>query len=166
MEDLTKVTSFGAVDADTDSLLDACFEDHEAYLRAQDHSKFLIIGRKGSGKTAIYRKIIGERTHDRFSFGHDFTDYPWHLHDHQALKGVPEEQRFVQSWRYLICLTSAKILLNQDQSQPCSDAALQHLAKLENLFLTHTVHAILTLLNCFLSSGNYALRHHLSGIWG
>lgn len=132
MKQLIDAINFGAVDADTDSLLDACFEDHEAYLSAQDHSKFLILGRKGSGKTAIYKKILSDKTHDRFSFGHDFTDYPWHLHDHQSLKGVPEEQRFIQSWRYLICLTTAKILLNQDQSQPCSDAALHHLSKIES----------------------------------
>jgi hypothetical protein len=132
MVELRNVKDFGTVDADTDPLLDECFENHEAYLRAQDHSKFLILGRKGSGKTAIYRKILSDQKFCRFSFGHDFTDYPWHLHDHQSLKGVPEEQRFTHSWRYLISLTCAKILLNQDQSQPCSDVALQHLAKLES----------------------------------
>ena len=40
---LSEVESFGAVDADADKLLDACFEDHEAYREAKSHSKFLIL---------------------------------------------------------------------------------------------------------------------------
>ena len=118
MKDLSIVEEFGAVDADADTLLEQCFEDHDAYLDARSHRKFLILGRKGSGKTAIYRKLLRDRSSDQFSFGHDFTDYPWYLHDHQRISGVPDEQRYTQSWRYLISLTVAKILLNQDQSQP------------------------------------------------
>ena len=59
MRELYQVESFGAVDADADELLDTCFEDHEAYLEAKSHKRFLVIGRKGSGKTAIYRKLRG-----------------------------------------------------------------------------------------------------------
>ena len=66
MRELSEVADFGSVEAMLIPLLDTCFEDHEAYLRAQDHSKFLILGRKGSGKTAIYRKLLGEKAHDRF----------------------------------------------------------------------------------------------------
>lgn len=45
--------------------------------------------------------------------------------------GVPEEQRFTHSWRYLILLTLAKILLNQDGSQPWSEESLEELDKIE-----------------------------------
>src|SRR4051794_25461786 len=88
--------SFGGIDADADRLLDECFEDHDAYLQARDHKRFLIIGRKGSGKTAIYRKLISRPSakFDVFAFGHDFTDYPWQHHDKQEAVGVPEEERF------------------------------------------------------------------------
>jgi hypothetical protein len=30
--DLREVESFGGIDADTDQLLDECFDDHEAYF--------------------------------------------------------------------------------------------------------------------------------------
>ncbi len=123
------------VDADADKLLDVCFEDHEAYLDAKSHTKFLVLGRKGSGKTAIYRKLMREERYKTFSFGHDFSDYPWQLHDKQGQLGVPEEHRFLQSWRYLILLTLSKVLLNQDRSQPWSDAAQEALAKIERFIV-------------------------------
>lgn len=94
---LTEIDTFGGLDADTDKLLDQCFEDHEAYLSAVQHQRFLILGRKGSGKTAIFKKIISMRQHNIFTFGHTFTDYPWHHHDKQEAIGVPEEERFVHS---------------------------------------------------------------------
>ena len=37
---LSDVDNFGAVDADNDDLLLQCFEDHEAYLRVRDRSRF------------------------------------------------------------------------------------------------------------------------------
>jgi len=132
---LSQVDSFGGVDADADKLLEACFEDHEAYLAAKSHNKFLVLGRKGSGKTAIYKKLMQEKRFDAFSFGHDFSDYPWQLHDKQGELGVPEEQRYLQSWRYLILLTLSKMLLNQDHSQPWSDDAQEALAKVEKFLV-------------------------------
>jgi hypothetical protein len=131
MKSLLDVSTFGSTDADSDDLLDEAFQNHEAYTEAIAHRKPLVIGRKGSGKTAIFRKIIRARQHDVFAYGHTFSEYPWHHHNLQAMLGVPEEQRFVHSWRYLILMTLAKILLNQDSSQPWSDRGLDELAKLE-----------------------------------
>lgn len=131
MRSLIDVVSFGSTDADSDDLLEQAFQDHEAYVEAIEHRRPLVVGRKGSGKTAIFRKIIRLRQHDVFSYGHTFSDYPWHHHNLQGMVGVPEEQRFTHSWRYLILMTLAKILLNQDNSQPWSDRALDELGKIE-----------------------------------
>lgn len=135
MKKLYEIETFGGIDADTDSLLDTCFEQHEAYLQSKGHKRFLVLGRKGSGKTAIFRKFISTRSHDFFSFGHTFSDYPWHHHDKQAAIGVPEEERYVHSWRYLILLSIAKILLNQDQSQPWSEGSFEDIRKLEKFVI-------------------------------
>ncbi|MET8044842.1 hypothetical protein ABZU25_28745 [Micromonospora sp. NPDC005215] len=131
MIELHTAEHFGAVDADADELLRACFQDHEAYTRAREFRSFLILGRKGSGKTAIYRRFVLERSHDVFSFGHSFEDYPWHHHDLQAQIGVPEERRFIHSWKYLILMSLAKVVLNQDQSQPWSLEAMDDLVALQ-----------------------------------
>jgi len=129
------ISNFGGTDADEDPLLLQSFEDHPAYLQILNHDRFCILGRKGSGKTAIFKKILKDRTSDSFAFGHTFTDYPWHHHDKQRKVGVPEEQCFVQSWTYLCLVSLSKILLNQDGSQPFSDSSLPHLGRLENFIL-------------------------------
>lgn len=135
MIDFNSIMNFGGTDADEDSLLLRSFEDHPAYLQMIKHQKFCILGRKGSGKTAIFKKILKERQPNTFSFGHTFSDYPWHHHEKQKRLGVPEEQCFVQSWAYLCLISLSKILLNQDNSQPFSESALKHLEKVENFIL-------------------------------
>ena len=130
--DLRKVDDFGGIDADADELLKDCFQDHPAYQAARDHKRFLIIGRKGSGKTAIFKKLITERDPQMFSFGHTFEDYPWAHHDLQSESGVPEERRYIHSWKYLILLSVGKILLNQDQGIPWDDDSMSSLEKLES----------------------------------
>jgi hypothetical protein len=130
--DLREVEDFGAIDADADELLRECFQDHPAYTSARMNSSFLVLGRKGSGKTAIYKRIITDKSHDRFAFGHSFDDYPWHYHDLQAQTGVPEERRYVHSWKYLILMSISKILLNQDNSQPWSEEAMHALLAVED----------------------------------
>lgn len=132
MTRLADVQTFGAIDADVDDLLETCFQDHEAYSSVIAHDRFLVVGRKGSGKTAMFKKIIRTRQWDVFSYGHTFSDYPWHHHGLQGFVGVPEESRYMHSWQYLILMTAAKLLLNQDQSQPWSDDVVDDLGKLES----------------------------------
>jgi hypothetical protein len=130
-EKLHDIPNFGGIDADADSLLRDCFRDHPAYISVRDMDRFLVLGRKGSGKTAIFKRMVTERAPEVFAFGHTFDDYPWHHHDLQAQAGVPEERRYIHSWKYLVLMGLAKILLNSDQSQPWSDEAADALARLE-----------------------------------
>lgn len=132
---LKDISAFGAVDADADALLDQCFENHEAYNAALAREKFLLIGRKGSGKTAIFKKINKLHQYDTFSYGHTFTDYPWHHHAKQISTGTPTELCFEQSCVYLVLITLAKIVLNHDQSQPSDDRAAAILSDIESFVL-------------------------------
>ncbi|PKK84532.1 MAG: hypothetical protein CVT49_02865 [candidate division Zixibacteria bacterium HGW-Zixibacteria-1] len=135
MKNLEEINQFGAVDADMDDILLECFEDHAAYREICDFSKFLVIGRKGSGKTAIYRKLLKRQDHDTFAFGHNFTDYPWHLHQRLAVNSMPEHEKYIHSWKYLIYISLSKILLNFDNSQPYSDDAQVNLEKVERFVI-------------------------------
>lgn len=129
---LTDISSFGSIDADNDRFLQDCFEDHEAFESAVRMDRFLLVGRKGAGKTSIFKKLITTRAPNYFSIGHTFSDYPWHYHQAQATVGIPDLQRYSHSWKYLILLTISKIILNQDQSLPYNEASIEDMVKIES----------------------------------
>lgn len=131
MKELIEVESFGGTDADNDDLLLKAFEDHEAYLDVIERRRHMVIGRKGSGKTAIFKKIITTREPTFFAYGHTFSDYPWHHHELQARVGIPDYDKYTHSWKYLILLSVAKIALNQDQSLSTNVQSIEDLARLE-----------------------------------
>ena len=132
MKELSAIDSFGAIDADNDPLLHTCFEDHEAYLDVLNRRRFLVVGRKGSGKTAIFKTLITKSDPSFFCFGHTFSDYPWHHHDKQARVGIPEADRYTHSWKYLILISLSKIILNQDQSLPHGEDAFDSMLMISN----------------------------------
>jgi hypothetical protein len=129
---LETVDGFGGTDADNDDILLQAFEDHEAYLDVLALRRHMIIGKKGSGKTAIFKKLITTRSHDFFSYGHTFSDYPWHHHEKQARIGIPDFDKYTHSWKYLILLSAAKIALNQDQSLPTNAGSMELMLRLES----------------------------------
>ncbi len=131
MKKLKDVDNFGAIDADNDVLLHECFEDHEAFLHVKDLSRFLVVGRKGSGKTSIFKKMLLDKNNNYFCLGHTFSDYPWHHHDLQARVGIPDSDRFTHSWKYLILMTASKIILNFDNSLPMDENSMESMVKIE-----------------------------------
>jgi energy-coupling factor transporter ATP-binding protein EcfA2 len=135
MRSISSIEQFGAIDADNDDLLSSCFEDHEAYLDLNMQKKFLILGRKGSGKTAIFKRMLTIHQQDTFCFGHTFSDYPWHHHDLQARIGIPNFDKFTHSWKYLILMTASKIILNYDQSLPIDSKSMDYMMRIEQFIL-------------------------------
>jgi hypothetical protein len=135
MKALRDVDNFGGTDADNDDILLQAFEDHEAYLDVVALRRHMIIGKKGSGKTAIFKKLITTRAPDFFAYGHTFSDYPWHYHERQARIGIPDFDKYTHSWKYLILLSAAKIVLNQDQSLPCTSLAMEEMLRLESFVI-------------------------------
>ncbi len=135
MNPLSSIESLGGIDADNDQLLIKCFQNHDAYKQVVGLKKFIILGRKGTGKTAIFKKILKDRDYKTFSFGHTFSDYPWHYHDKQVKLGVPDFDKYTHSWKYLIYLTISKILLNQDNSIPFDETSLEYLGKIEKFIV-------------------------------
>ena len=135
MRNLSAVENFGAIDADSDDLLRDCFQDHPAYLRVREMKEFLVLGRKGSGKTAIFKRLLVDSSATSIATGHSFDDYPWAHHELQAQTGVPDERRFVHSWKYLILIGLAKMILNSDHTQPWSEEAADSGAALEDFVI-------------------------------
>lgn len=131
MKELFDIENFGTIDADSDDLLYECFEDHEAYLNVINMKKFLISGRKGAGKTAIFKRLITFKDPQVFAFGHTFSDYPWHLHDKQGRIGVPDQDKYTHSWKYLISMSLSKLILNNDNSLPYNMETFDDMANIE-----------------------------------
>lgn len=131
MKALADVVDFGGTDADNDDLLLRAFEGHEAYESVLAMKRHMVIGRKGSGKTAIFKKLITTREPTFFSYGHTFSDYPWHHHELQARSGIPDFDKYTHSWKYLILLSAAKIALNQDSSLPFNHQSMEDMIRLE-----------------------------------
>lgn len=163
--DFSTIESFGAADADNDVLLLDCFEDHEAYTAAKNHRRYLVIGRKGSGKTAIFRKLVSERSYNRLSHGHSFSDYPWFHHDKQKKTGVPEAECFRYSWEYVILISLAKMIVSSGLDV-WSDEALEAMSRLET-FLIDTYGSKDPALNrVFSPETRLKLKPSLTAGWG
>jgi hypothetical protein len=135
MKNIDSIKNIGGIDADNDELLMSCFQNHESYNSIKKFEKFIVLGRKGTGKTAIFKKFLNQKDYNNFSFGHTFSDYPWHFHDKQAKIGVPDFDKYTHSWKYLILMTLSKILLNQDQSLPFDETSLDYLTKIESFIV-------------------------------
>lgn len=134
--ELYGVENFGSTDADYDGyFLADCFQDHDAYKDAINHRRNVIIGRKGSGKTAIFQKLRSIDEPTVFCYGHAFEDYPWGHHEMQAEQGVPENQRYIQSWKYLVWLTLGTIILKDDHGALRDEASADAIRKVESFIV-------------------------------
>ena len=125
--DLHAVVNFGGTDADEDLLLQECFEDHEAYNDVIAQQKFCVLGRKGSGKTAIFRRVL--QVCGSSALGFNFSDYPWHYHDKQRTFNVPDEECYLQSWTYFCLISLARLVLKKNAF--CVDDRYDNLKSLE-----------------------------------
>lgn len=67
-------------------------------------NKWMVLGRKGTGKTAIYEyfrspKIVNNNV---FSININFKDYPWPIHKLYKESMEGESSAYSRSWKYLI----------------------------------------------------------------
>lgn len=116
MKKLNTIKEFGNIDPNLDDLLESCFEEHEAYRGIVSLEKMMVIGKKGSGKTSIYKKMLSIQEPTKFVRGQNLSSYPWHYHTMQVEQKVPEQNKYLNSWKYLILLELAKIIINDDAS--------------------------------------------------
>ncbi|MGZ5052171.1 MAG: P-loop ATPase, Sll1717 family [Methylobacter sp.] len=109
MKGLRDITSFGKVEAEDDAVLDYFVEMNVA--KNMDISDtFLVLGRKGSGKTALFRYFT-EKLQVDFSSALNLNGYPWKVHEQIKDNGVESVESYVASWKYLIAVEFAKIIV-------------------------------------------------------
>jgi cold shock CspA family protein len=77
-------------------------------------NKYFIIGRKGSGKTAICEHFYKIRSHDIFADKLSFKQFPFNeLYEHSN-KSFTSPNQYITLWKYLIYSTICRLMLKNE----------------------------------------------------
>jgi hypothetical protein len=110
---LAQFETFGDVAAEDDAVLDY-FLSTNAVQRVEKREAFLVLGRKGTGKTAIVRYLTEGKTRP-LSKALNLRGYPWNVHASRVDHGASEIEAYVSSWRYLIAVELATLVIAHAQ---------------------------------------------------
>jgi len=121
---LLQVQDFGAVDAESDDV-EQFFITTDIFDAVLALKSTIIVGRKGSGKTAIYKGLLKRATGrptgrggDLFVSGLSFKNYPWPLHNSVANNIASKQEKYLASWQFLIAVELAsKILTTRRENE-------------------------------------------------
>ncbi len=108
---LRGLNSFGDVAAEDDAVLEY-FLTTDAVTRIKNGDVFLVLGRKGSGKTALVRHFA-EGNGKGLSRSLNLAGYPWAVHAQRIDRGSSDVEAYVSSWRYLIAVQMASLALSR-----------------------------------------------------
>jgi len=111
---LELIENFGAIDAENDERLIEYFYHTKIIDELLDYKKSIIIGRKGSGKTAIYKYILNIKK--EICSPLLFKDYPWKTHDRYKNNIVSERESYVNSWTFFFYIEIFKKLIELKKS--------------------------------------------------
>lgn len=106
---LRLLRSFGDVAAETDPVLEY-FLKTSSVGEIIDEKKFLVVGRKGAGKTAIVR-FFTEGKQESLSKALNLRSYPWNVHAQRIDRGASDIEAYVSSWRYIIAVEIASFVI-------------------------------------------------------
>ncbi len=103
----------GKVSAERDDLLSSYFFDNGVLASViNSPTSFLVLGRKGAGKTAVFKHLSENR--ENFVNINDlliplsFDDYNWKIHEILIDENKAESLAYKQSWRFVIIIESIK----------------------------------------------------------
>lgn len=107
--------NFGKVSAERDDLLSRYFFDN-GVLKAvvESPTAFLVLGRKGAGKTAVFRYLAENPR--KFIANNDvlvplsFEDYNWSVHALLTNQAKAESMLYKQSWKFVILVEAIKAI--------------------------------------------------------
>jgi len=121
--DISTIDEFGRIDAESEYLLAEFFIKTDAYARIEDQEHIVVVGRKGTGKTAIYQVLLqrAEATSNIFAAGLKFRDYPWGVHEQVKDTDAAAVERYTNSWAFLILVELAKLVLTDEGHVLSSD---------------------------------------------
>ena len=109
-------------EAKNDEFLDRYFVEFPGYNQILVGGKRYIVGRKGTGKTAILQKIRLQCENDPISFHTDVSLRDFPLNDFRSLgeRSLQDKSKYVSAWKFLL-LTEMANLITKDNSVPNSE---------------------------------------------
>ena len=119
---LHKILTFGDVAAEQDAVLDY-FIKTEAVDQILEKKVSVVLGRKGSGKTALV-KFFSSSEGDDVHVPASLRSYPWQLHASRKSKGASDIEAHVSSWRYIIAVEALKALLQPARFKRNTDSKI------------------------------------------
>src|SRR4051794_24710193 len=110
---LRLIPEFGRIDAESEAQLSDFFIRTDAYARVEDQDHIVVVGRKGTGKTAIYKTLLQRQNNynNYFVAGLQFRDYPWGVHQEVRDTTAAPVERYSASWKFLILVELSKLIL-------------------------------------------------------
>jgi energy-coupling factor transporter ATP-binding protein EcfA2 len=111
---------FGRIDAESDNNLKDYFVDTGVLNRIAKGDKQFVIGRKGSGKTALFQQL-DLVLKDVSIIKLEFSDYAWEKHKSIVELGLPKENAYTSSWIFTFLLSACKEWVksnNKEVSKP------------------------------------------------
>lgn len=113
---------------------DAKLEDSSRYfyeteeverLRAGDKS--YVIGRKGTGKTAIAHHISGIRSHNVFSSRLSLKNFPWNILYPLKDKNFTRPNEYITLWKYVVYISVLKLMMENEAINPAFRSEIRKL---------------------------------------
>ncbi len=108
---LLRINSFGEVAAEDEPVLDY-FLTTTITEKIIDRKNLLVLGRKGSGKTALVRYFVESDESTALSSAISFKSYPWNSHAKLRDLGASESESHLASWEFFLAVEIAKIVYN------------------------------------------------------
>jgi hypothetical protein len=113
------------VSAETDTELQKYFLNTPEIKKIINSKKWLLLGRKGTGKTAIYKYLENAKSEDINDYSVvslNFKDYPWPIHKLYKESLAGELSAYQKSWSFLffVKLLSKLIEIKESNSEPLS----------------------------------------------
>ena len=115
--DISGISSVGTIDAETDFQLDY-FVPSTTWTNVRAGARPIVVGRKGTGKTALQLALREEaRINSQvFTTALAFRDYPWAVHNSIFDSTVAGKWRYQETWLFLVLVELAKLVVGENQA--------------------------------------------------
>ena len=131
--------NFGDIDGLYDPNINDYFIDIEFKKSILHEAKYFVIGRKGTGKSALYNWIDRNQVSDGIMVANkSFNDFPFEKLLKLSDETFAKPNQYQSIWKNII-LTEYAMLLCKDQSNPLDDALYELQAYLEYVFGSNLV---------------------------